>query len=83
MKYRGIFASSSDPSGQTLSKTIDGLTVVLSAILPVLALRFFHITLTANDVSSLVAEVTALVGTVMAIRGLILKIINKTATTTA
>ena len=83
MKYKGIFASSSDATGQTLSSTVQGLVMVLSAIVPILALQFFHVTVTASDVSSLVTEVATLIGIIMTIRGLILKVINKTATTTA
>ncbi len=78
--YRSLFASSSDPSGQTLSNTIQGLVVVASAIVPLLALQFFHVQVNAGDVSSLITEGAAIVGSILTIRGIILKIINRTAT---
>lgn len=81
MKYKGILASSSDPTGQTLSATVQGLIVVLSAIVPMLAMQYFHVVVTANDVSSLVTEVVSLVGIVLTIRGGILKILNTVGTT--
>jgi acyl-CoA hydrolase len=86
IKYRGILASSSDTSGQTLSSTVQGIVVVLSAIVPMLALQFFHVTISATDISTLVTEIGALIGVVLTIRGLILKVINSpigTTTTTS
>ena len=81
MKYQGILASSSDPSGQTLSNTVQGLVVLLSAIVPLIAMQLFHVSISASDVSTLVTESAALIGTIMAIRGLVLKIINNLGTT--
>ena len=80
MQYKGVFASSSDPSGQTLSNTVQGLVAVLSAVVPLLALQFFHVQISANDVASLVEEGTMVIGAIWTIRGLILKVINSTAT---
>lgn len=75
-QYKGILASSSDTTGQTLSNTVQGIVVVLSAIVPMVALQFFHVTVSANDIASLVTEVSVVIGAVMTIRGLILKVLN-------
>jgi hypothetical protein len=80
MQYKGVFASSSDETGQTLSTTVNGVVVVLSAVVPMLALNFLHVQVTAGDVSALVTEGTTLVGTIMAIRGIILKVIHSYGT---
>lgn len=81
MTYKGVLASSSDPTGATLSNTVQGIVVVLSAVVPFIALQYFHVTITASDISTLVTEIGALVGVVMTIRGLILKVINTFGTT--
>lgn len=76
MKYKGILASSSDPSGGTMSKTVDGVVTILAAVLPMLALSYFHVQISAADVGSLVTEVATIVGAILTIRGTILKVIN-------
>lgn len=76
MKYKGILASSSDATGQTLSNTVQGLVVVLSAVVPLLALQFFHVQVTATDISTLVTEAGTIIGAMLTVRGLLLKVIN-------
>lgn len=74
MKYRGILASSSNP--EELSKTIDGIVVGASSLIMFVGLNFFHVSIVQADVTTFAASLSAVVGGVMAIRGLILKIIN-------
>lgn len=73
--YKGVLASSTDESGQTLSNTVQGIIVILSSIIPLLALQFFHVQVSASDISSLVTEAATIIGAILAIRGIILKII--------
>lgn len=81
MQYKGVLASSSDPTGQTLSATVQGIVVILSSVVPMLALQFFHVQVNASDIASLVTEGTTIIGSILAIRGLILKVINSVGTT--
>lgn len=80
MRYKGFVASSSDASGETLSSTVQGIIVVLSAVVPMVAMQFFHVQVSANDISTLVTEIASLVGVILMIRGLIMKIVNRTLT---
>ena len=80
-RYKGILASSSYTTGQTLSSTVQGLVVVLSSVVPLLALQFFHVQVSAGDISSLVTEIGTIIGAVLTIRGLVLKVINTYGTT--
>jgi VIT1/CCC1 family predicted Fe2+/Mn2+ transporter len=72
--YGSVFASSADPA--TLSSTADGIVTILSALLAILPLVGVHISLTQDDITTLVAAGIAVFGGVMTIRGLILKVIN-------
>ena len=80
MKYKSILASSSDKSGETLSKTVDGLITLLSALVPLFALRFFHVTITADDINTLVTQAVAIGGAIMTVRGVVLKLVNRYGT---
>lgn len=82
IKYKGILASSSDDTGQTLSSTVQGLVVVLSSVVPLLALQLFHVQVSASDISSLVTEGATIIGAILTIRGIVLKVINTWGTQT-
>ena len=83
MKYRGILASSSDPTGQTLSVTVQGIIIGLSSVIVFMGATFFHVQIQAADISTLATEVGTLIGAVVVIYGLVRKVINAVGTTTA
>lgn len=80
MKYRGMLASSSDPSGETLSKTVEGVIIGASSLIIFAGLHFFNITVTANDVATLATEVGAIAGAIVTLYGLLKKLVNAVGT---
>ena len=73
IKYKGIIASSQDPS--QVSNTVKGLVLGFSAIIILVAQQFFHLALTATDVASLAEEAGIAAGAIWTIWGLVMKIV--------
>lgn len=72
--------SSADP--QTVSNTVRGAILGVSALIILVAAQLFHITLSANDVISLATEIGALAGSVWFLYGLLFKGVVKMGTVT-
>lgn len=72
-KYKGLIASSQDPS--QIANTVKGIVLSLSAIIILAAQQFFHIGLNANDVLSLATEAGMAAGAVWTIYGLVMKVV--------
>lgn len=63
----GAISSSQDPN--EIANKVKGVVLMFSAVIPFLAARFFHVSLSSNDVISLATEVGALVGLIWTIYG--------------
>jgi len=80
LKYKGILSSSSDPSGQTLSKTIEGIIIGASSLIVFLFTSFIGIPILSADVVQLAPMFGTAIGTIIAIYGVIKKIVNRAGT---
>lgn len=81
MKYKGILASSADPSGETLSTTVRGVIIGASSIIIFLGVQFFHVQITVDDVAMAATQVSMLISSGVAIYGIIMKIVHMFGTT--
>lgn len=73
MRFKGIFASSSNP--EQLSKTVQGFVIGLSSIIIFFGLNFFGITITTADVTDLATGLGTTAGGIWMIYGLIMKFV--------
>lgn len=67
--------SSTDPT--QVSSRVTGIVIGASSIIMFLAARFFHITLSADDMVSLASELGALAGAIWTIKGFIIWVLTK------
>jgi hypothetical protein len=72
-KRFGAITSSQNP--EEIANTIKGMILAFSSIIILLGTQFFHLTLTANDVSSLATEVGTAAGAIWFLYGLGLKVL--------
>lgn len=80
MKYKGILASSSDPSGETLSKTIEGIIVGASSLIVFLGTQVLGIPILSTDIGAIASAAGVVVGGIVTIYGVIKKILNRVGT---
>ena len=70
-----VFASSQDPS--QISTTVTGFIIAASSYVILLASIFFHVTLTASDVSGFASDLGYEAGAIAILVGLAHKVIQK------
>lgn len=70
-----LLASSQDPT--QVSTTVTGAIIAMSTLIIALAAQFFHVTLTANDVTSLGEGLGLMAGSVWFVVGIVHKFIQK------
>lgn len=75
MEYQKFGAITSSQDSQEIANTIKGLVLSLSSIIILVAQQFFHIGLTAGDVTSFATEISIAVGAVWTVYGLVLKVL--------
>lgn len=72
-KKFGIISSSQNP--EEIANKVKGLVLLFSSLVILIAGKFFHLSLTANDITSLATDLGVITGAVWTVYGTVLHLL--------